>query len=109
MVAISAIEENGADGSNMSKEDYFICPACGAGVNTKAKACPECGSDDETGWSEAAEYDDLDLPEESSYDEFIEETFGRRRVIWRWIVLAVLLGFLFWLVILPVARFLGIY
>jgi hypothetical protein len=40
-------------------EQYFTCPHCGAQVPSDASACPECGSDSETGWSEAAAYDDL--------------------------------------------------
>ena len=40
-------------------EQYFICPHCGAQVPSNATACPECGSDSETGWSDAAAYDDL--------------------------------------------------
>lgn len=36
--------------------DPFLCPNCGARVPARAKACPECGSDQETGWSEAAGY-----------------------------------------------------
>jgi len=51
-------------------ERYFICPHCGAQVPSDALACPECGSDNETGWSEEAESDDLllyddELPLES--------------------------------------------
>ncbi len=42
--------------------DYFICPNCGAEVSVKALSCPECGSDEKTGWSEDTMYDDLDLP-----------------------------------------------
>jgi hypothetical protein len=37
---------------------YFICPHCGAQVPSDATACPECGSDNETGWSDNAAYDD---------------------------------------------------
>lgn len=37
--------------------DYFVCPNCGAEVPQKALACPECGSDDQTGWSEDTLYD----------------------------------------------------
>ncbi len=44
--------------------DYFACPNCGAEVPSKAKACPECGSDDNTGWSEDTMYDGLDLHED---------------------------------------------
>jgi hypothetical protein len=40
-------------------ERYFTCPHCGARIPSSATACPECGSDNETGWSEAAAYDDL--------------------------------------------------
>ncbi len=43
--------------------DYFVCPNCGAEVPIKALACPECGSDEKTGWSEDTMYDSLDLPE----------------------------------------------
>ncbi|MDB6021836.1 MAG: hypothetical protein JWQ04_1693, partial [Pedosphaera sp.] len=48
------------------------CPNCGADLPPKAKACPECGSDDETGWSEAAAADGLGLPDEKfNYDDFV--------------------------------------
>jgi hypothetical protein len=40
-------------------ERYFTCPHCGAQVPADASACPECGSDNETGWSNDAAYDDL--------------------------------------------------
>ncbi len=42
--------------------DYFVCPNCGAEVPIKAKSCPDCGSDEKTGWSEDTMYDGLDLP-----------------------------------------------
>jgi len=42
--------------------DYFDCPNCGAEVPIKAKSCPDCGSDENTGWSEDTMYDGLDLP-----------------------------------------------
>ena len=44
-------------------DDYFICPNCGAEVPLRSLACPECGSDDRTGWSEDTLYDGLDLPD----------------------------------------------
>ena len=40
-----------------------VCPNCGAAVPRKAKACPGCGADETTGWSEAAYADNLDLPD----------------------------------------------
>ena len=67
----------------------------------KARACPECGSDYETGWSDRAGAQRLGLPDdEFDYDEFVKEEFGgdaRRPAIrppgisWLWWVVAVLL------------------
>ncbi len=47
--------------------DYFDCPICGEKVSVKAKFCPECGSDEQTGWSEAADYIHL-LPDKYDRD-----------------------------------------
>ena len=83
-----------------------ICPNCGAEVPPRAKACPECGSDEQTGWSEEAHADGLGLPdEEFDYDDFVKREFGRegpvpRGIHWFWWVVAVLVagGLLFlWL------------
>jgi hypothetical protein len=30
---------------------FFICPHCETKVPTGARACPECGSDEQTGWA----------------------------------------------------------
>lgn len=74
-----------------------ICPQCGAVVPPKARACPECGSDEETGWSERAAAQNLGLPdEEFDYDEFVKEEFGPktgpaarpRGIHWFWWILA---------------------
>jgi hypothetical protein len=73
------------------------CPNCGAEVPHHAKACPECGSDEETGWSEQARYDSLDLPDENfNYEEFTRREFGGEKVVprglhWFWWLVAVLL------------------
>ncbi len=66
------------------------CPNCGAAVPPRAKACPECGSCDETGWSETAASDALDLPgEDFDYKEFIKKEFGAKKALpqgisWFW-------------------------
>jgi hypothetical protein len=76
-----------------------ICPNCGAEVPPKARACPECGADEETGWSERAAAQRLGLPEdEFDYDEFVKEEFGKKKrgpsrpqIGWFWWVVAVVL------------------
>lgn len=55
-----------------------VCPNCGVDVPPGARACPECGSDEDTGWSEDAAYDEVGLPEEFDYDQFVEREFGKK-------------------------------
>lgn len=47
-------------------DDWFVCPVCGEVVQAEALACPACGADDETGWSEQAAYDEVELPGQAS-------------------------------------------
>ena len=74
------------------------CPNCGAGVPPKARACPECGADEQTGWSEVARTGGLDLPDENfDYDDFVKREFGDkspvpRGIHWFWWVIAVLVA-----------------
>jgi hypothetical protein len=74
-----------------------ICPNCGADVPPNAKACPECGSCEETGWSESAATDGLGLPdEEFDYDDFVAREFGEGKPKQRsgfrlWLIVGVLL------------------
>ena len=74
-----------------------ICPHCGAEVPRSAKACPVCGSDDQTGWSSQARHDSLDLPEENfDYDDFVKREFSGKKPIprgihWFWWLVALLL------------------
>ncbi|WP_415908906.1 zinc-ribbon domain-containing protein [Oleiharenicola sp. Vm1] len=45
------------------------CPVCGATVPRGARACPECGADERSGWNEDdTRYDGLDLPDEAFRD-----------------------------------------
>ena len=50
------------------------CPNCGTEVEEQATACPECGSDERTGWSENTLYDGLDLPEEAFDQDRLESS-----------------------------------
>jgi len=74
-----------------------VCPNCGATVPRNAKACPECGSDEQTGWSEEAESAGVDLPDDSfDYDDFVKKEFGAKGPVphgikWYWWVIAVVL------------------
>jgi hypothetical protein len=73
-----------------------VCPNCGTEVPPDAKACPECGSDAQTGWSAEARYDNLNLPGgEFDYDDFVKrEIVGEqtipRGVHWFWWLVAIL-------------------
>ena len=75
-----------------------ICPNCGAEVPPDAKACPACGSDEQTGWSEQARYDNLDLPDENfDYDDFVKREFGAKKplprgVHWFWWLVGIALA-----------------
>ncbi len=89
----------------MAEED-FICPVCGAQVPAKAKACPECGSDEKTGWSDNTIYDGtgIEEPEEFDYEDWKrrEGLGGSRRpaIGWVWWAVGVLaLVLLVWLMI----------
>ena len=72
------------------------CPNCGADVPRQAKACPECGSCEETGWSEDAAGGGLDLPEEKfDYQDYVNREFGQgktkpRGISWFWWVIGVI-------------------
>ena len=74
-----------------------ICPNCGAEVPPKARACPACGADEQTGWSEAARTDGLDLPDENfDYNDFIKREFGAKSAVprglhWFWWVVGLVL------------------
>lgn len=75
---------------------------CGEFVPRGLVACPSCGSCAKSGWSDDADYDGLDLPDdEFDYDEFVAREFGgrdrqgRRRLtrnFWWWVALALLVS-----------------
>lgn len=84
------------------------CPVCGAAVPPKAKACPNCGADERSGWNEDdARYDGLDLPDSAFEDEDAPASRRRSRgtpagihPLW-WIVALLLLLLLGWSILSP--------
>ena len=75
-----------------------ICPVCGADVPPNAKACPGCGADDKTGWSEKARYDELGIPDDEEkfdYDDFVKREFDgkkpKQKMELIWVIVAILL------------------
>ena len=84
--------------------EFLTCPICGTDVPPKARACPECGSDNETGWSVAAQSVN-GLPDRDD-----DEAAYPRRTIWQTTIMPIaallcLCGFLaatgaFWMAIL---------
>lgn len=69
-----------------------------------ATSCPECGSDESTGWSQSAHCDGLGIPdpdEEFDYDAFVENEFGRGenksarpKLLWVFVAIVVVAVFL---------------
>ena len=50
------------------------CPVCGTEVQARARACPECGADERSGWRE------IEFAEDSfDYQEFLAREFGQEK------------------------------
>lgn len=89
--------------SRLAMDAPEICPNCGAVVPRRAKSCPECGSDEQTGWADDAVPQRLGIPEDSfDHDEFVRQEFGHPPRAtrppggsWLWWGVAVLLVVLF--------------
>jgi uncharacterized membrane protein len=76
-------------------DDSFICPVCGAEVPAKAKACPECGSDENTGWSHNTIYDGTGVedPDDFDYKDWHRrEVKGRDTSQWWWLAVILVLA-----------------
>jgi hypothetical protein len=57
----------------------FTCPVCMEQVPAHAHACPHCGADEQTGWSESTYLDGIDVDEEIDYDEILENEFPSKK------------------------------
>jgi RNA polymerase subunit RPABC4/transcription elongation factor Spt4 len=59
--------------------NFFICPNCGAEIPVKSKSCPQCGSDDQTGWSEFTYMDTISTPDENEYLDILNNEFSENK------------------------------
>lgn len=70
------------------------CAICGAAIPRGAKACPECGADERTGWREQSLYDGLDLPDDGTDGGLPSGARGSPRRVngipWYWWLVGVL-------------------
>lgn len=57
----------------MKDQAFRLCPHCHAEIKANAKACPECGSDENTGWAKEADSWDF---EEADYEHAHQREFG---------------------------------
>ncbi len=78
--------------------DYFVCPNCGAEVPVKALSCPECGSDEKTGWSEDTMYDGLDLPLFEETRENTSKSLFQNKLLLYIVAIMTLLAFIWFFV-----------
>jgi hypothetical protein len=74
----------------LSRPPPESCPVCGEEVPRDALACPECGADERSGWSEDADHSaELGLPDgEFDHEDFVRREFGggepQGGIAWVW-------------------------
>ena len=95
--------------SRMSR--FAVCPHCGADLKPNAVGCPECGSDESTGWKSAAMFEHPDVApfDDDDYRATFAKEFGRRKpprkaFPWKPFVVGTILFLLVALKFLGVAR-----
>ena len=74
---------------------------CGEEVPANAKACPECGACEKSGWGEDLESSGLDLADEDfDYEKFVAEEFegGAKKSATQWVWWTA--GFILFLILL---------
>jgi hypothetical protein len=62
----------------MKRNEIVNCPYCGEMMPRNASACPHCGSDERTGWSNQTYLDGIELGEEVDYEEVRRNEFSPR-------------------------------
>jgi len=59
----------------MCDNNTILCNFCGEKIQRKFKACPFCGSDEKTGWSDETYLDGIDVGDTFDYNETLENEF----------------------------------
>jgi len=84
----------------MDDEVMMHCPCCGAEISARSAACPECGSDERTGWSEKTYLDGVDLGidddcNDDDYEDMKQREFSEQHPhkhhVFQWIIGGILL------------------
>jgi uncharacterized OB-fold protein len=74
------------------KKALITCPHCGETIPQNSSACPECGSDEDTGWSESTYLDGIVLPDDGDYEEALVSEFsassGKKKHGKLWVIIA---------------------
>ncbi len=60
----------------MKKQELVPCPHCGEMIKKTARACSHCGSDEQTGWSDATYLDGIDIGDDFDYEEMVSKEFS---------------------------------
>jgi hypothetical protein len=81
----------------MTSSENVNCPYCGETITRRAKACPHCGSDEQTGWSDNSYLDGIDLGDDADYEELRRNEFSPHKrltvPLWQIITAGLLLLF----------------
>jgi ribosomal protein L32 len=90
--------------TSMTSSGLVKCSYCGETISRKAAACPHCGSDEQTGWSDNTYLDGIDLGGDDDYEELRAREFSpeKRKPLPLWQLVTA--GFLLVLFIIAVVR-----
>jgi hypothetical protein len=68
-------------------------------VPIKAKSCPDCGSDEKTGWSEDTIYDGLDLPVLEESDTQTKTSMFQSKFMYYIVAILTIVAFVFFYIL----------
>jgi hypothetical protein len=72
------------------------CPVCGEPVPSDARACPNCGADEQSGWNdEESRYDGIDLPDSEEERSAARPGSPRWSRLWTLVAAALVVSLLY--------------